>query len=78
MKKEYKNQYYKDYFSLGYLGHQNHECPHCGKKFMFDYKKNKQICPKCRLYNFKNKKEEFIYRFKETLNRNKLQESQVM
>lgn len=60
-----KNQFYKELFSLGEPKDKNHICPYCGWRFNFHPKMTKQLCLRCRRFNFKTPKDEFIYRFKE-------------
>lgn len=45
-------------------------CPNCGHTLLFN-RPDKVICSWCKHYVFKNKKVEFEWRLKESINRNK-------
>lgn len=45
-------------------------CPNCGHSVLFS-RKDKAICSWCKHYVFKDKKTEFEYRLKESINKQK-------
>ena len=60
----------KDYMMkrFDYITRNRIICPTCGHSVLFA-KKDKSICQWCKHYVFKDKKSEFEYRLKESINR---------
>lgn len=57
---EYQDLIY-DFYSI--------KCKYCGHTLTFPPTVKKKLCSHCHRYNFINKKEEFMYRFKEAKNK---------